>query len=112
MLKHRGLVVLLTGFDDAAITDRLTSAVRLLSPPHLVVVAGVQDTQIKALASQEARDRLDPWISLAAQEHEARADSHRVLLQRLGAPVVCVREELLEQGVIAQYETLRRTRRV
>lgn len=112
MLKHRGLVMLLTGFDDAAITDRLTRAVRLLSPPHLVVVAGVQNTQIKALASQEARDRLDPWISLAAQEHEARADSHRVLLQRLGAPVVCVREELLEQGVIAQYETLRRTRRV
>ncbi len=112
MLKHRGLVVLLTGFEDAAVADSLTRAVRLLSPPHLVVVAGVRNTQISALARQEARDWLDPWISLAAQEQEARAHSHRVLLRRLGAPVVCVREELLEQSVIAQYEALRRTRRI
>jgi uncharacterized protein (DUF58 family) len=112
MLKHRGLIVLLTGFDDAGVVDQLTRAVRLLSPPHLVVVAGVQNREVKALATREARDWLDPWIALAAQEQEARAESHRALLRRRGAPVICVREELLEEGVIAQYETLRRTRRI
>jgi len=49
---------------------------------------------------------------LAAQEQEARAVAHRVLLRRLGAPVVYAREELLEHAVIAQYEALRRTRRI
>ncbi len=112
MLKHRGLVVLLTGFDDPAIADQLTRSVRLLSPPHLVVVAGVQSREVSELATQEAREWLDPWVSLAAQEHEARAEAHRVLLRRLGAPVVCAREEALEQAVIAQYEALRRSRRV
>jgi uncharacterized protein (DUF58 family) len=112
MLKHRGLVVLLTGFDDPAITEQLTRAVRLLSPPHLVVIAGVQNSAIAAIGRQKARAWLDPWVSLAAQEHDTRAEAHRAFLRRLGAPVVSVREELLEQAVIAQYETLRRTRRV
>jgi hypothetical protein len=35
-----------------------------------------------------------------------------VLLRRLGAPVVVAPEDLLEQSVIAEYERLRRTRRV
>ena len=95
-----------------SVADQLTRAVRLLSPPHLVVVAGVQNTEIAALANQVARDWLDPWVSLAAQEHEAARESHSVLLRRLGAPVVCAREELLEHAVLAQYEALRRTRRV
>jgi uncharacterized protein (DUF58 family) len=112
MLKHRGLIVLLTGFDDPTIADQLTRAVRLLAPPHVVVVAGVQNTEVRELANQVARDWLDPWVSLAAQEQEARAESHRVLLRRLGAPVVCVREELLEHAVIARYEALRQTRRI
>jgi uncharacterized protein (DUF58 family) len=112
MLKHRGLIVLLTGFDDPTVAEHLTRAVRLLSPPHVVVVAGVQNTEVRALANQVARDWLDPWVSLAAQEQQSRAESHRVLLRRLGAPVVCVREELLEHALIAQYEALRRTRRI
>jgi uncharacterized protein (DUF58 family) len=112
MLKHRGLVVLLTGFDDPATADQLTRAVRLLSPPHLVVVAGVENTEVSELATRGAREWLDPWVSLAAQEQAARAQAHRVLLRKLGTPVVCVREELLEQAVITQYEALRRSRRV
>jgi uncharacterized protein (DUF58 family) len=112
MLKHRGLIVLLTGFDDPTVADQLTRAVRLLSPPHVVIVAGVQNTEVRALASQAGRDWLDPWVSLAAQEQEARAVAQRVLLRRLGAPVVYAREELLEHAVIAQYEALRRTRRI
>jgi uncharacterized protein (DUF58 family) len=110
MLKHRGLIVLLTSLDDP--TDALIPAVRVLAPPHLVVVAGVQNTEVAELAKREARDWLDPWVSLAAQESQARADARSVLLRRLGVPVVSVRQELLEQAVIAQYEALRRTRKV
>ena len=112
MLKHRGLVVLLTDLDDASVADQLVRAVKLLSPPHLVVVAGIHSPEISDLARREAHDWKDPWVSLAAQEHEARAQSQRALLRRLGAPVIAATEELLEQKVLAEYESLRRSRRI
>lgn len=112
MLRHRGLVVLLTDLEDPSGAEQISRAVRLLSPPHLVVVAGVHSREIAELATLEARDWVDPWVALAAQEHEVRVSSQRVLLRRLGAPVVVAPEELLEQSVIAEYERLRRTRRV
>ncbi|HEY8052090.1 MAG TPA: DUF58 domain-containing protein [Steroidobacteraceae bacterium] len=112
LLKHRGLVVLLTDLDDANIADSLARAVRLLAPPHLVVVAGVHSGEIGELAQREAQTWLDPWIALAAAEHETRAAAQRALLRRLGAPVVAATAATLEQAVFAQYEALRRTRRV
>jgi uncharacterized protein (DUF58 family) len=112
MLKHRSLIVLLTDLDDANVTDQLAKAVRLLSPPHLVVVAGVHNREIADLARKPAREWNDPWVALAALEHEARAQSQRLVLRRLGAPVVAAREELLEGAVLAQYGRLRRGRRV
>lgn len=112
MLKHRSLVVLLTDLDDASVADQLVRSVRLLSPPHLVVVAGIQSPEIAALARSVARDWKDPWVSLAAQEHQTRAQRQRALLRRLGAPVIAASEELLEKRVLAEYESLRRSRRV
>ena len=56
MLQHRGLVVLLTDLDDASVADQLVRAVKLLSPPHLVVVAGIHSPGISELAHGEARD--------------------------------------------------------
>jgi len=112
LLKHRGLIVLLTDLDDANVADQLSRAVRLLTPPHLLVVAGVHSAEIADLARGAAREWLDPWIALAAAEHEARAAAQRLLLQRLGAPVVAVPAEALEQAVFAKYEALRRSRRV
>jgi uncharacterized protein (DUF58 family) len=112
LLRHRSLVVLLTDPEDATVADQLARAVRLLSPPHLVVVAGVHSPEIAALAQMEAVDWRDPWIALAAHEREASANKHRELLRRLGAPVVAAREELLERAVFEEYETLRRSRRI
>jgi uncharacterized protein (DUF58 family) len=112
LLKHRSLIVLLTDLDDASVASQLARAVRLLSPPHLVVVAGVQSREIEELTRGEARNWRDPWIALAAEEHLARSVSQRRLLKRLGAPVIAAREELLEQAVLAEYESLRRSRRV
>jgi uncharacterized protein (DUF58 family) len=112
LLKHRGLIVLLTDLDDANVAVQLARAVRLLAPPHLVVVAGVHSGEIGVLAARVARDWQDPWIALAASEHELRAAAQRLLLQRLGAPVVAAPAEHLERAVFAEYEALRRSRRV
>jgi uncharacterized protein (DUF58 family) len=112
LLKHRALVVLLTDLDDASVATQLTRAVRLLSPPHLVVVAGVRSPEIAMLARRAASAWMDPWVALAAAEHEMRSAAQRSLLERLGAPVVVAPPETLEEAVFAEYEALRRARRV
>jgi uncharacterized protein (DUF58 family) len=112
LLKHRALVVLLTDLDDASVAVQLARAVCLLAPPHLVVVAGVHSGEIGTLAQRVARSWEDPWVALAAAEHDARAAAQRRLLQRLGAPVVAAAAEHLEAAVFAEYEALRRSRRV
>jgi uncharacterized protein (DUF58 family) len=112
LLKRRGLVVLLTDLDDANVADSLVRAVQILSPPHFVVVAGVSSPEIARLAVGEAREWSDPWIALAAQEHEARVALQRMLLRRLGAPVIVTAADRLEKALLAQYEVLRRSRRV
>jgi uncharacterized protein (DUF58 family) len=112
LLAHRGLIVLLTDLDDSNVASQLARAVRLLAPPHLVVVAGAQSGEIRALTAREARAWQDPWIALAAAEHQARVAAQQRLLQRLGAPVVAAAPEHLEDAVFACYEALRRSRRV
>jgi uncharacterized protein (DUF58 family) len=112
LLKHRSLIIVLTDLDDAAAGEALARAVRLLSPPHLVVVAGVQSFEIHALAQLEARGWRDPWVALAASEHEKRSAARRLQLRRLGTPVIAASEEALEEAVFAEYERLRRRRRV
>ena len=112
LLKHRGLIVLLTDLDDASVATELARAVRLLAPPHLVLVAGVQSGEIAALAQRPAHDWQGPWVALAAAEHAARTDAQQRLLRRLGAPVVAAPAAQLEQAVFAQYQALRRLRRV
>ncbi|HYC08565.1 MAG TPA: DUF58 domain-containing protein, partial [Steroidobacteraceae bacterium] len=112
LLKQRALIVLLTDLDDASIAASLARAVRLLAPPHLVLVAGVHSGEIEALARAESREWQDPWIALAASEHEERAARQRALLERLGAPVVAAPAERLERDLFERYEALRRSRRV
>ena len=112
LLRQRALIVLLTDLDDANIAAALARAVRLLAPPHLVLVAGVHSGEIETLARRVSREWQDAWISLAAAEHETRAARQRALLQRLGAPVVAASAERLEAALFERYEALRRTRRV
>ncbi|HEY6483094.1 MAG TPA: DUF58 domain-containing protein [Steroidobacteraceae bacterium] len=112
MLRHRSLIVILTDVNDAQVADQAARAVRLLAPPHLVVIAGTHSREIAELAQREAHEWIDPWVALAAEEHESRARSQRVLLRRLGAPVLAAEEEGLEQAVLAEYARLRRSRRI
>ncbi len=112
LLRHRSLVVLLTDLEDAALHPLLVRAIRLLSPPHLALVAGIHSPDIGALARHDATHWRDPWVALAAQEHAARAQRQTGLLRRLGAPVVLVDEASIEDAVLDQYESLRRRRRI
>jgi uncharacterized protein (DUF58 family) len=112
LLRQRALVVVLTDLDDANNADALARAVRLLAPPHIVLLAGVQSGEINALAASEATQWQEPWIALAAREHLSRAQRQRALLERLGAPVVAAAAQRLEQALAQRYEALRRSRRI
>jgi len=112
LLRQRALVVILTDLDDANIAESLARAVRLLAPPHMVVIAGIHSPELEELAGGEAREIQDAWIALAAREHIGRAARQRALLQRLGAPVVAASAERLESALQSRYEALRRSRRI
>ncbi|MCP5328887.1 MAG: DUF58 domain-containing protein [Steroidobacteraceae bacterium] len=112
LLRHRGLVVLLTDLEDAALHPLLARAVRLLSPPHLALVAGIQSPETATLARRAAQNEHEAWVALAAQEHEARVQRQAALLRRLGAPVVLAPEATIESAVLDAYESLRRRRRI
>jgi uncharacterized protein (DUF58 family) len=112
LLHQRALVVMLTDLDDANVSAALLRAVRLLTPPHLVVVAGVHSGEVQALARSEAREWQDPWVALAASEHEKRALTQRALLRRGGVEVVAAAANALQAALFDRYEALRRARRV
>ncbi len=112
LLRQRALIVVLTDLDDASVAGALARAVRLLAPPHLVLIAGVHNGEVEGLAEAEAHEWQDPWIALAATEQLRRAAAQRELLQRLGAPVVCAAPEQLAAALITRYEALRQSRRV
>ena len=54
----------------------------------------------------------DPWIALAALEEERRGEMQRRKLARLGAPVIASPEAGLQEAIFAEYERLRRRRRI
>ncbi len=111
-LKHRSLVVLLSDLEDASLGAQLSRAVRLLSPPHLAMVAGVRSAELAELALRPAVGWRDPWMSLAALEQESRTDAQIRALRQGGTPVVATREAQLEDAVLQQYVALRRRRRI
>ena len=111
-LKHRSLVVLLSDLEDASLGTQLARAVRLLSPPHLALVAGVRSAELAELAMRPAVGWRDAWTSLAALEQESRTDAQIRVLRQAGTPVVATREAQLEEAVLNQYVALRRRRRI
>jgi uncharacterized protein (DUF58 family) len=112
LLKHRTLIIMLTDLDDAAAAQPLLQALRLLAPPHLVMVAAVQGVEVQELTQRSASAWRDPWVALAAFDHEKRSTARRLELQQLGAPVVIAAQEKLQDAVFAEYERLRRRRRI
>lgn len=112
LCPHRALVVLLTDLDDATAAGQLASAVRLLAPKHLPLVAGLSSPEIEALAQAPARTWLDPYESLAAQNYCAQLERNVRALCTLGAAALVAHPDQLERAVFSRYADLRRRRRV
>jgi uncharacterized protein (DUF58 family) len=111
LVRHRSLIVLLTDVDDATVASQLARAVRLLLPKHLPFVAGLSSAAAEAMSHAPARQWLDPYRTLAAQEYCIGLERKVRALNALGAPTLVARPEQLEHAVFAAYENFRRRRR-
>jgi uncharacterized protein (DUF58 family) len=111
LVRHRALIVMLTDVDDATVASQLVQAVRLLLPKHLPFIAGLSSAAAEAMAGAPARQWLDPYRTLAAQEYCSGLQRKVRALNALGAPALVARPEQLELAVFAAYEQFRRRRR-
>jgi uncharacterized protein (DUF58 family) len=111
LVRHRSLIVMLTDIDDASAKSQLTQAVRFLLPKHLPFVAGLSSAAAESLARAPARQWLDPYRSLAAQEYCVGLERKVRALNALGAPALVARPEQLEHAVFAAYANFQRQRR-
>jgi uncharacterized protein (DUF58 family) len=111
LVRHRSLIVMLTDVDDATVASQLAQAVRLLLPKHLPFVAGLSSAAAEAMSHAPARQWLDPYRTLAAQEYCIGLERKVRALNALGAPALVARPEQLEHAVFAAYENFRRQRR-
>jgi uncharacterized protein (DUF58 family) len=111
LVRHRSLIVMLTDVDDASAESQLAQAVRFLLPQHLPFVAGLSSIAVEAMARAPARQWLDPYHSLAAQEYCIGLERKVRALNALGAPALVARPEQLEHAVFAAYSNFRHRRR-
>lgn len=112
LVRQRSLVILLTDLDDATAASQLLSAVRLLLPKHLPFIAGLSSAAAESLSQAPAREWLDPYQALAAQEYCTGLERKVQALRALGAPALVAKPAQLERAVFEAYANFRQRRRV
>jgi uncharacterized protein (DUF58 family) len=111
LVRHRSLIIFLTDIDDATAESQLAQAVRFLLPKHLPFVAGLSSAAAESMARAPARQWLDPYRALAAQEYCVGLERKVRALNALGAPALVAKPDQLEHAVFAAYANFRRQRR-
>jgi len=112
LLHHRGLVVWLTDLAEPARNDELMQALKALVPRHQPIVAAPHAAEIALLAAGAAHEWRDPAISLAAREHQRRAQLQVASLRQRGIIVLDEPDDRLDRAVLDAYLNLRRRRRI
>ena len=112
LVQHRSLVVMLTDLDDGEAASQLVKSMSLLRPKHQPLLAAIMDHDVLTLQHKLARDRLDPYYSLAANEMIHNWQHTRVRLEGMGVPVVLSALEQLDSRVLGSYEQLKQQKRV
>lgn len=108
LVRHRGLVVLLTDIDESSAASQLVKASRLLTPKHLPLVADLLDEDVMNMPLAASQDWLAPYNALAALEHKNAARATVGQLQRQGCHVLQALPQHLDNRLLSYYEELRR----
>ena len=112
LTRRRSLVVLLTDLEDAAASEQLAQAVRLLNPKHFALVAGLESARIAALAEANVREPLGAYRALAAVEYCNTLAGNVRALRALGAAAITARPQHLDRAVVDAYREHRRRRHI
>jgi uncharacterized protein (DUF58 family) len=112
LARRRSLVVLLTDLEDASATEQLIQTVRLLSPKHFALIAGLESARIAALAEARVSEPLGAYRALAAVEYCNTVAANARALRALGAAAITARSEHLDRAVVDAYREHRWRRRV
>jgi uncharacterized protein (DUF58 family) len=112
LTHRRSLVVLLTDLEDASATEPLTQTVRLLSPKHFALIAGLESARIAALAETGARDPFGAYRALAAVEYCNTVTGNVRALRALGAAAITARPQHLDRAVVDAYREHRLRRHI
>ncbi|MHB8813773.1 MAG: DUF58 domain-containing protein [Steroidobacteraceae bacterium] len=112
LTHRRSLVVLLTDLEDTSATEQMAQALRLLSPKHFALIAGLESARISALADARVRVPLGAYRALAAVEYCNTVAGNVRALRALGAAAITAHPERLDQAVFDAYREHRRRRRV
>jgi len=111
LLRHRGLVVWL-GDVDTADAGALAAVAAVLARQHLTLFAQLLHEEFLAERKRPARDWLDPYAALAAQQLVQQQAVAARRLTHLGCDVVSATAPLLERRLVDEYLHLRARRRV
>lgn len=109
LLKHRGLVVFLTGIEQPEAAAQLIQAGQLLAPQHQVLVGCLEDPAIGDILKRNARQWQDPYRHFAALEYQKGRQATCLQLQRHGVAVARATARHLDQQVLAYYQNQRGT---
>jgi len=112
LTRRRSLVVLLTDLEDASATEQLVEAVRLVTPKHFALIAGLESARIAATAQATAREPLAAYRSLAAVDYCNTVAGNVRALRALGAAAITARPEHLDAAVCEAYREHRRRHRI
>jgi uncharacterized protein (DUF58 family) len=107
LLGHRALVVVLTDLSNDGYTSQFSRAVRLLSAKHMVVIAGIEDTEIQQMRWSRASHWMDPYRSFAAHEYYRERQLAKMKLKQQGASVITAAPAKLDAAVLDYYRMLR-----
>ena len=104
-VPQRALVVLLTALDPAAVETGLLTVVDQLTGTHQVVVAGVADAEVAALAA--GRDAGTVYDAAAAARGDLEHAAVAAVLRRHGAEVLEALPDALPPAVADAYLALK-----
>jgi uncharacterized protein (DUF58 family) len=107
LLRHRGLIVLLTALDHSEPDSQLIKAAQLLATKHHVVIADIEDEAINRMVSQPSAHWTHPYGNFAALEYRRNREVVKSRLKRAGITVVTAPPERLDQAVLKSYLGLR-----
>jgi uncharacterized protein (DUF58 family) len=107
LLGHRALVVVLTDLSNGGDASHFNRATRLLSAKHMVVIAGINDSEIQQMCWSAASHWMDPYRSFAAHEYCRERRLAKMKLKQHGASVITAAPEKLDAAVLDYYRMLR-----